>query len=108
MFFFPPKHNLGVCDCPPLDLGTLRKSIPLAFWFFVYVVTGLGSLRSLTVSRESKMGQARERESKGEGGGEGERVTERKRQRQSRIEQETQTEQERKREREKGKKREGE
>jgi len=39
----------GVCDCPPLDYGTLRKSVPLAFWFFLYVITGLGSLRSLTV-----------------------------------------------------------
>jgi hypothetical protein len=38
-----------VCERPPLDATTLRKSVPLAWWFFVYVISGLGSLRSLTV-----------------------------------------------------------
>jgi len=40
---------VGVCERPPLDATTLRKSVPLAWWFFVYVISGLGSLRSLTV-----------------------------------------------------------
>lgn len=40
---------VGVCERPPLDAATLRKSVPLAWWFFVYVISGLGSLRSLTV-----------------------------------------------------------
>ena len=39
----------GLCEAPPLNLATFRKSVPLAFWFFVYVISGLGSLRSLTV-----------------------------------------------------------
>ena len=39
----------GICDAPPLNAATFRKSIPLAFWFFVYVISGLSSLRSLTV-----------------------------------------------------------
>jgi hypothetical protein len=39
----------GVCEPPRLDAATLRKSVPLAWWFFVYVISGLGSLRSLTV-----------------------------------------------------------
>jgi hypothetical protein len=39
----------GVCERPPLKIDTLRKSVPLAGWFLVYVVSGLGSLRSLTM-----------------------------------------------------------
>ncbi len=40
---------LGVCRIPTFDLQVAFKALPLSIWFFLYVVTGLGSLRSLTV-----------------------------------------------------------
>jgi len=45
----------GVCSAPPLNLDTLGKTLPLSFWFFAYVVTGLSSLRSLSVPTWSAM-----------------------------------------------------
>ena len=40
---------LGVCRIPTFDFQIAFKALPLSIWFFLYVVTGLGSLRSLTV-----------------------------------------------------------
>uniref|UniRef100_A0A7S4MYY6 Sugar phosphate transporter domain-containing protein n=1 Tax=Guillardia theta TaxID=55529 RepID=A0A7S4MYY6_GUITH len=46
---------LGVCSAPPLNFDTLVKTLPLSFWFFAYVITGLSSLRSLSVPTWSAM-----------------------------------------------------
>lgn len=40
---------LGICRIPTFDYQIAFKALPLSIWFFLYVVTGLGSLRSLTV-----------------------------------------------------------
>mmetsp|Transcript_20242 Transcript_20242/g.56079 ORF Transcript_20242/g.56079 Transcript_20242/m.56079 type:complete len:135 (+) Transcript_20242:69-473(+) len=47
--------ELKMCQVPRFQLKMARQAFPLAFWFFVYVVTGLGSLRSLTVPTWSAM-----------------------------------------------------
>ena len=39
----------GLCRVPAFDFRIAVKALPLSIWFFLYVVTGLGSLRSLTV-----------------------------------------------------------
>jgi hypothetical protein len=39
----------GLCRIPIFDTKVAVKALPLAIWFFLYVATGLGSLRSLTV-----------------------------------------------------------
>ena len=39
----------GLCRVPTFDTKIAMKALPLAIWFFLYVATGLGSLRSLTV-----------------------------------------------------------
>jgi hypothetical protein len=39
----------GLCRIPTFDIKIAMKALPLAIWFFLYVATGLGSLRSLTV-----------------------------------------------------------
>ena len=41
--------SFGLCAPPSVDARSLRKSVPLAFWFLIYVTSGLGSLRSLSV-----------------------------------------------------------
>uniref|UniRef100_A0A7S0VL66 Sugar phosphate transporter domain-containing protein n=1 Tax=Hemiselmis tepida TaxID=464990 RepID=A0A7S0VL66_9CRYP len=41
--------KLGLLSLPPLDPKRMRQCVPLTLCFFVYVLSGLGSLRSLSV-----------------------------------------------------------
>ena len=47
--------QVGVCKIPRLTMDAAVTAFPLAFWFFLYVLTGLGSLRSLSVPTWSAM-----------------------------------------------------
>jgi len=39
----------GLITPPTLSVFNIRKTFPLSIWFFIYVLSGLGSLRTLTV-----------------------------------------------------------
>mmetsp|Transcript_32355 Transcript_32355/g.75319 ORF Transcript_32355/g.75319 Transcript_32355/m.75319 type:complete len:345 (-) Transcript_32355:183-1217(-) len=41
--------KLNILSLPPLNLQRMRECVPLTLCFFVYVLSGLGSLRSLSV-----------------------------------------------------------